>query len=550
MTWNPNAPEGHEASKTRWRVAPHLKGAGLDLGCGPCKILDTRFCIGVDNCKDTQLFGIQMRPDLYLDVTNLKMFGSASMDYCFSSHVLEHFPYQQVPEILREWCRVIKLHGVLALYLPASGLYPDPGTHPKCNCDHKWAVTFDLVIDAMKKVCGWDLVEYELCGKDDEYSHFFVFKLGKNPHRHEESWKKASNPEGKPTVAITRLGAFGDVIQAAAIFESFRKRGYHVTAFLSYPASELVAFDPNIDKLIVVLQDQIPIQQLGHYWLWWRKKFDHWVNLTESIEANLLAMEGNIRFEWPPAARHMIMNQNYWDLQYRIAGIPPEVPNTRFYPNEDEKKWAAKELARMRAAGCEKLILWPLAGSSRTHKVWPHIDQIFGRVLGCYPNWGIVTVGDASCQDLDEKWKGQPHIFRTSGSWTMRQVAAFIDQGCADAVVGPETGVMSIAAFYPMPKIIFLSHSTKENLSRDWTNTTSLWAPETWCPGRGKNEVPACHMMLPRFEPGCRRNEETGVAQCATEIKPEWVWELLQKAIHEGSAGTWHPPVSKLLEAK
>ena len=55
---------------------------------------------------------------------------------------------------------------------------------------------------------------------------------------------------------------------------------------------------------------------------------------------------------------------------------------------------------------------------------------------------------------------------------------------------------------------------------------------------------------LPRFEPGCRRNEETGVAQCATEIKPEWVWELLQKAIHEGSAGTWHPPVSNLLEAK
>jgi hypothetical protein len=108
---------------------------------------------------------------------------------------------------------------------------------------------------------------------------------------------------------------------------------------------------------------------------------------------------------------------------------------------------------------------------------------------------------------------------------------------------------MSIAAFYPMPKIVFLSHSTPENLTRDWVNTTSLWAPSTWCPGRGKNEVPACHMMIPKFEPGCRRNTETGVAQCASEIKPEWVWDVLQRAIHEGSAGTWYPPTAAAIEA-
>ena len=70
-----------------------------------------------------------------------------------------------------------------------------------------------------------------------------------------------------------------------------------------------------------------------------------------------------------------------------------------------------------------------------------------------------------------------------------------------------------------MPKMLFLSHSTVENLSRDWVNCSSLWSPSTTCPGRGSvpGEVLACHKMLPSFE-GCRRSEVTGVAQSAGAV--------------------------------
>lgn len=364
--------------------------------------------------------------------------------------------------------------------------------------------------------------------------------------RYRYSFKTDPNPQKKPTVAIVRFGAYGDTIQSASVCASFRKLGYHVTMLCSHPASEVVAFDPNIDRLITVMQNQVPVNWLGLFWAWLREKdhgkgFDRWVNLTNSIEGHLLATEGDIRFEWPPLARHVLMNRNYLEAQHLLAGVPYE-PSFKFHPHADELKWASIERARMEKAGISKFILWGLAGSSRGHKIWPWIDEIFARVIRHYPEWGIVTVGDGSCADLEKGWEGEPRIWRTCGKWTMRQVLTMME--VSDAVVGPETGLLSAAAFYSVPKIVFLSHSTVENLTRDWINTTSLWAPSTVCPGRGANEVPACHKMLPSFN-GCRQHE-SGVAQCAAEIKPEWVWDVIQKIMNEGSGGTWFPPVEKL----
>jgi ADP-heptose:LPS heptosyltransferase len=361
------------------------------------------------------------------------------------------------------------------------------------------------------------------------------------------SWKTPVNPENKPTCCIIRYGAYGDTVQAASLCAAARKAGYHVTFICSFPGSELVFLDPNIDRLIVQMQNQVPIGWLGHFWIWYRSKgapghkpFDKWVNLTESVECNLLAIAGNIKFEWTPKARHQAMNFNYLEHQHLLADLP-YAPEFKFHSTDAEKRWRDEELARMKKAGIQKYILWALAGSSRTHKLYPHEDQIWAHVLQHYSSqgWGVMSVGDPTCTDLEKGFEGQPRFWRTSGKYTMRQVALMMET--ADVVVGPETGVMSMAAFYPMPKIVFLSHSTVENLTRDWINTTSLWAPNTHCPGRGANEVPACHKMLASFE-GCRRHEKYGTAQCAAEILPEWVWEAIQVAMNTGAAPKWQPP--------
>ena len=362
---------------------------------------------------------------------------------------------------------------------------------------------------------------------------------------HKHSWKIDNNPNKLPRVGIVRYGAFGDTVQAASVCRQLKKQGYHVTLFCSYPASEVIALDPHIDEKIVQMVNQVPPAWLGPYWVWmrnhWRgKAFDKWINLCESVEANLLAMEGNIRFEWSPKPRHEMMNVNYVEWCHKLAGVPHD-PWFEFYPQDSELKWADQELARMRKAGITKFILWSLAGSSRSHKVYPHQASIWRHVLKHYPEWGIVTVGDGSCAPFEKAFESEPKVWRTSGKWNIRQVLTMMLR--ANVVVGPETGVMSAAAFYSMPKVVFLSHSTVENLTRDWKNTTSLWAPTTVCPGRGMNEAPACHMIHQKFEPGCRRNEQFGVAQCVFEIKPEWTWEVLQRCMNEGIAPLWTPPL-------
>jgi ADP-heptose:LPS heptosyltransferase len=362
---------------------------------------------------------------------------------------------------------------------------------------------------------------------------------------HRFSHRAPVNPEGKPTVCLVRLGAFGDLVQAMSLVAQLKATGYHTTVVCQHPGAAIVLHDPTIDRLVVQTQNQIPIHQLGVFWAWFNahgapggKPYDRWINLTESVEANLLISAGNVKFTWAPAARHRFMNHNYLEHQHLLAGVP-YVPSFKFYPTPEEIKWRDQERARMKKHGIDKFIFWALAGSSRTHKVYPHAEAIWAHVLQHYPAWGIVTVGDPSCAVFEQQFDGKPRMWCTSKTWSIRQVLTMLE--IADVVVGPETGTMSAAAFYPMPKICFLSHSTIENLTRDWINTTSLYAPSTECPGRGKNEAPACHMMLPTFE-GCRRNEQFGVAQCAVEVKPEWCWSVLQACMNTGVAPEWQPP--------
>jgi ADP-heptose:LPS heptosyltransferase len=335
------------------------------------------------------------------------------------------------------------------------------------------------------------------------------------------------------------------LIQAMSLVNQLKKDGYHVTVIAQHPGTELIKHDPLIDRLIVQTQNQVPIMQLGFFWAWFQNKgapggkpFDKWINLTESVESNLLIPPGNIKFVWEPRARHVFMQHNYLEFQHLIGDVP-YVPSFTFYPTEEEKRWRDQERARMKKAGIEKYILWSLAGSSRTHKIYPHSSAVWDHVLQYYPGWGVLTVGDPSCYELEKTHDGKPRMWLTSRSYTIRQVLTMMET--ADVVVGPETGVMSAAAWYPMPKVLFLSHSTVENLSRDWINTASLWSPKTHCVGRGANLVPACHKMLPSFE-GCTRSPSSGVAQCATDIKPEWVWAALQTCMQTGKAPEWQPP--------
>ena len=108
MTWNLDDPQGNEAAKCRWDVVPYIRGKGIDIGCGPNKVLP--HAIGIDSCKDVELFGLDFKPDLVCEDAADLAIPDGDLDFVFSSHLLEHIPYWE--GALREWWRVLKVGAI------------------------------------------------------------------------------------------------------------------------------------------------------------------------------------------------------------------------------------------------------------------------------------------------------------------------------------------------------------------------------------------------------------------------------------------------------
>lgn len=545
MTWRLEDPQGNESGKIKWEIVRYTRGRGLDLGCGMQKTFP--HFIGVDSGKDTALFGHPINPDVRVpSAGQLPMFASGSMDFVFSSHLLEHFPLvaqnpaewtviQQAMakrykmetitalQALTEWMRVIKMGGYLVLYVPDEDEYPKVG-EPGANPDHCFNVNYETVIGLMKQVgSGWDLVDFQKRSDEQEYSLYFVFKKAGGHH---ESWK--ARPKEFKTAGVVRYGAYGDLLQTSSVLHALHEEGYRVTLYTSPPGDDVIRHDPHIAEFYMQDVDQVPNHLLGQFWEHERHKYDKWVNLSESVECTLLAVPGRTPFTWAPAARHKYMNHNYVEMQHAIAGVPFK-PRVRFYSLASEREWAKRERKRL---GGAPLILWALSGSS-VHKTWGGLDATIAAIMLEFPTAHVVLVGGDDAVILEQGWEKEARVLRRSGQYTIRQTMALLDE--VDVLIGPETGVMNAGGQLPCPKVVFLSHSTHENLTRDWVNTIAIASPVTECPGRGKGEAPACHQMHYTWA-ACKQfrregDPQDGTAQCMADIDGEAAWAVIAKAI-------------------
>lgn len=508
MSWSKDDPQGAEAAKCKWDIVPFTRGRVLDLGCGPWKCYP--HFKGVDSCKDTELFGIAMNPDYKMECDDLSIFATQSHDGVFSSHLLEHYEYGKVPAVLKEWMRVIKVGGYMTLYLPDEDEYPKVG-EDGANPDHKWNVNKERVLECMPD--GFDLIKYEKRNKGYEYSLLFVFKkLGHKARL--ESWDK---PKPTKTAAVVRYGAFGDLIQASSILPALKEQGYHVTMYTVPRGQDVVKADPHIDAWVIQDPDQVPNNLLKEFWDHEAKKYDKWINLSASVEETLLAVPNKINHTWPHTMRHKYLNENYLEFTHNLAEVPmPARP--KFYPTSEEREWAKKQRKEIGPS-----ILYVMTGSS-VHKVWPHMDSLLARIFLKFPHMRVVTVGQEIETYLEEPWKNEPRVIRKAGKWSIRQTMAFAQE--CDIVIGPETGVLNAVSHEPMRKVCFLSHSSPENLTRDWVNTAALEPVDTPC-------YP-CHRMHYGWE-FCNKSEETGVALCASNISVDRAWNAIEDCLRKAA---------------
>lgn len=516
MVWRAEDPQGSEAQKILWELPLYTRGRGLDIGCGPRKAY--QHFIGVDSTIDHELFGTPIDPDIKIaDAVDLSIFGDKSMDFVFSSHLLEHI--KDYPKALAEWWRLIKPDGHLVLYLPHKSFYPNIGKEG-ANPDHKHDFMPDDIISAMRKVGSWDLLRNEDRNEGVEYSFFQVYKkLGKGGG-HKFSCR---DPKPAKTCAIVRYGAWGDALQMTSILPALKEQGYHITLYTTPRAHEVVKHDHRIDAFYIQDTDQVPNEALPTFWKNEEKKYTRWINLSESVEGTWLALGDRPGWHARPQKVRMkyLSKVNYLEFHHDLADIPFTKPQIKFTPTLAERNWAALQKKEI---GGKPLIMYVLNGSA-VHKVWPHMDPLFARLFTTYPGCKIVTVGDKSGKSLTAPWQKEPRVVRTEGDWSIRQTLTFAE--ICDLVIGPETGVMSSVAMLPMPKIVFLSHSSHDNLTKGWENTYALFSLKTPC-------YP-CNMMHYGWT-HCKRNEDkdqywNGTAQCQVDITPDHCWAAVTSAL-------------------
>ena len=518
--WRPDDPQGRESAKVRFDLVPYMNGRVLDLGCGQDKVYP--IAVGVDNKIDAKLFGIEVKPDVPVDTCErMPIFGDESADTIFSSHMLEHIPCENVPATIKEWRRILKPNGYLILYLPNNedtverGGYPRMG-EPGANPDHKWNVTFSQVVQAMG--AGWDLLEFEKRSADMEYSLLFVFRKLDGPVW-AESWKKPK-PVQK-TLGLVRLGAYGDALWMTGLLPYWKAQGYHITIYTHYQGEEVLRHDPHIDRIICQPQglfdfgdNRIGMWQTA-YWLHEEKKYDRFINLIGSTERRLLPQHFDPDFYIPVEQRRRVMNRNYVEALHEWAGVPfEENRGQRFTPTAEELAWAAAERAKIDG----KLVLINPAGSSLP-KWWPYAQELADMLA----DEGIHSriVGDLR----HVKFRESRYVKVVGLSWPIRKVFAFA--ALCDVVVGTESATVNSVAYEGPLKIVLMSHSTHENLTRDWLNTVAV-EPE------GLDCYP-CHRIHTDMT-HCTHDRKFNAAACQSAATAKLVFDAIMRDLRRGSA--------------
>lgn len=488
MVWRREDPQGNEAAKCRYDIVPFLGATCLDIGCGPSKVFP--FFIGLDSGKDIELFGIEMKPDIVGDCRRIPLFGDGAFDTVFSSHTLEHIV--ETEPTLQEWWRLVKPGGHLILYLPHRDLYPRIG-EPGGNADHKHDFAPEDIVRAMQTSApDWTLLVNETRDQLREYSFLQVYRK-EAPGRGQV---QAAAPLPEKRAAVVRLGAIGDALWASSITAHLKEQGYHVTVYTEKAGAEVLAADPSIDRIITVPSDVFDDNELILYFIWEGRKYERFVNTTGAVETRLLPHPNEPAYYWSDEARHALMNWNYLELLHEVARVPHDFRQA-FYPTAEENAWAKAERASLEGP---MVVLAPFG--SGLPKTWPYVQEF----MDLMAEHQVHTIVLGELRNLGKRLNAPETYGHIAGTKLPIRRAMTLALW-ADVVVGVESAIANAVAMENNLKIVLLSHSSIENLTKHWKHTLSVEALGVPCH--------PCHRLHRAFE-FCPRHPSTSFAACAS----------------------------------
>jgi ADP-heptose:LPS heptosyltransferase len=494
MVWTRRTAAHEEARKVRFEVIPYVDGYGIDLGLGSRWTFPA--AIPADNATPA-------------DLLRLSIFSDGAFEWAMSSFTLPVF--DDAAAALAAWWRLVQVDGDLILYLPHADHYPAVGQD---GCDPRFRRDLrpEDVVAMMGEVApDWDLVESQIRTKREEAAFLQVFRKLAPGSGQRESWRE---PQPQKRAAVVRYGAYGDALWASSLFPALKDEGYHLTVYTQAQGYEALAHDPHVDRFVLAHPHVVAAEDMIAFWQWERVKYQRWINLIHSVEARLLWVPTDVMFHQSDEVRRRCGGENYLQAVHEFAGIP-YVPRQKFYPSADDLQWATAERARYDGP----VVVLNAAGSTWP-KWWPYTER-FSALLA---DRGVhtVVVGD---------YRGEkPALSSRYGhfvgrDWPIRR--AFTFAALADCVVGEESSLVNAVAFEPVPKIVLLSHSPADSLTRDWVNTVGIEPTQMPCH--------PCH-RIHEDASYCVLEKKTQSAGCQALIQPGTVADLVLERIAQRAA--------------
>lgn len=451
----------------RWGCMPFSAGAGLHIGIGAERVFPN--AVGIDP--------VSSEANLRMKLDRLRVIADGSYDFVLLGDALRKVREPRV--LLAEAWRVLGEGGFLILLQPT----------PRAI---EWILDIDSAFG--------------------DFVHHATMKLGGLTVDVVQKIRAGEGRHALPallaekTVAVCRPGGYGDALWAGSVLPALKREGYHVTVYVEKMGEEVLRHDPNIDRLIVTDEQRIALEEYGPFWHHEMQRYDRFINLTETVEKNLIAVPNDLRFFWPDAERRRIFDRSYIEAVHDLAGVPRKYAQ-RFYATPAEVEWAKEQVAGRRVA------VIAVSGSTLP-KYWPHVDELAAALV--QRGLQVWILGDLRDRPLAK----QPGVHVIGKGWTIREAMAFSLQ--AEVVIGQETAITNAVALEPMRKVVLLSHSSARQLTHYWKNTIALHGDAPCWP---------CHRIhfMQNGWDHCNLDKPTGTAKCQATISVKQVLAAVER---------------------
>jgi ADP-heptose:LPS heptosyltransferase len=321
------------------------------------------------------------------------------------------------------------------------------------------------------------------------------------------------------TALISRFGAYGDIIHCSHLPRLLSDNGYKVDMVTNTKGYELMKENPFINKLSHFEPPTgLPIDLMYKEWELQAENYDLFVNLYQSLEHAVIAMESqNIYYMSDEVRRARYGNINYYDQSTAFAGYPELVGRYlgEIFFTREEDNTVKKCMEYYKG---KFVVMINLSGTG-PHKVLLNAKEVANEVLDKYPDAEILLTGGE--REKQYEFKGD-RITSIVGTFPFRQ--ALHVSRYVDCVIGCESGIMCGANMWGTPTIQIMTGTCLVAHCKYARNDFSFQSPAKCSPCyKGPYEYYGCP-------------HENGYPYCVTKIKTDEIvkrvgetYELRQK---------------------